>query len=413
MDTIVQAIRASRESIEGKKVANLSRPAEDFAEVLEKQVTPDKNEKNLSEVEASNIQSPVPSSNSSPPVLPEPYLLAGNHLNPSAPINSGENGGGEKINPTSEGEALSADSANAAGITANHPGPILPESMEAIIVQLGETALSGKEAIPHSLTGGIQEVNNLSLKNIESPTASLNLNQQQQGRDVLMREPDSRSSLMPEEIVVNSPGGEGRRAENNLIKGSEQFDLLVRADRNPEGDNILFAGRNGEKQITLAMAKEAKDGYAPSQTKPNNLEVYQQVGPRIIWSIKNNTERIRLTLDPPHLGSIYMEISRNKENIKAALWAEKPLTKSALEASHFQIQKIMESEGFKLEKFDVFIRQDMGSFPGHRDDPINRNPWNRPGSGENSQEKTESLETIPNMMIKMSKPGMSYVDVIV
>jgi flagellar hook-length control protein FliK len=108
------------------------------------------------------------------------------------------------------------------------------------------------------------------------------------------------------------------------------------------------------------------EGYSgPSQ--PQKPEVYEQVSQKMLWSFSQNEEKFRLILDPPHLGSIYMEIHRDKEQVKATLWAENPQAKQILESNQISIQKIIESEGFYLESFNVFVEQDLGAFQESRE----------------------------------------------
>ena len=101
-----------------------------------------------------------------------------------------------------------------------------------------------------------------------------------------------------------------------------------------------------------------KELFAPTRVEPQS--VYQQVGERVLWLIRNQEEKIRISLDPPELGHLSLEIHRTKENIQATLYTDNPATKATLESSQPEIQKIVESEGFKLEKFDVLVQQDLG-----------------------------------------------------
>jgi tetratricopeptide (TPR) repeat protein len=45
------------------------------------------------------------------------------------------------------------------------------------------------------------------------------------------------------------------------------------------------------------------------------LEIHEQVGQKVIWSLNQREEKFRLSLEPPHLGSIYMEQERIDEAI--------------------------------------------------------------------------------------------------
>jgi hypothetical protein len=127
----------------------------------------------------------------------------------------------------------------------------------------------------------------------------------------------------------------------------------------------MFA-RQMDPALSPNPAKEIGSEKALSLGQNQKLEVYEQVGQKLIWSLNQHEERFRLTLDPPQLGSIYMEIQRDKEHIKASLWAENPNTKNILETNHLSIQKIIESGGFSLESFNVFVEQDLGSFQESR-----------------------------------------------
>jgi len=152
----------------------------------------------------------------------------------------------------------------------------------------------------------------------------------------------------------------------------------------PFDANGAFFG--GWKPPTIA--EESGTSQSPQLSKIENIDLYQQVTEKVIWSIRNNEENIQLTLEPPQLGSLFIELHRDKEEIKASLWADNPKTKEILENNQFQLQKTLEGHGFKLEKYDVFLQNDMASFQGKEERPI----FN--GHGSQAQilqiEKTES-----------------------
>ena len=135
--------------------------------------------------------------------------------------------------------------------------------------------------------------------------------------------------------------------------------------------------KTGEPLGNLSPAAESPAGHRPSreirlESAPalphlSKGGVPEQVSQKVVWSLGRHEESFRLTLDPPHLGSIYMEIQREKEQVKATLWTENPDTKQILESSQHSIQKIIETEGFSLETFDVFVEQDLGAFQESRE----------------------------------------------
>jgi flagellar hook-length control protein FliK len=119
------------------------------------------------------------------------------------------------------------------------------------------------------------------------------------------------------------------------------------------------------------------------------------VGQRVLWLVRNNEERIRITLEPPELGQVFLEIDRHKEHIKTILWTDNPTTKASLETSQGEIQRIIESEGFKLEKFDVFVQQDPGWFQGRKEDARKPDSWEARMPAEEKGSSANSTESIP------------------
>ncbi len=131
-------------------------------------------------------------------------------------------------------------------------------------------------------------------------------------------------------------------------------------------------------RLSIEMGGDVKAKFRPSLMESGKEEVYQQIGRKVIWSIHNHDEKIKMDLDPPDLGNIYMEICREKETIKATLWADNPTTKVALEASQIQLQKILENEGFRLERFTVFFQENLGSFQERKEAPFHSHAWEPP-----------------------------------
>jgi flagellar hook-length control protein FliK len=128
--------------------------------------------------------------------------------------------------------------------------------------------------------------------------------------------------------------------------------------------------------------------------------------------VRNNEERIRITLEPPELGQVFLEIDRHKEHIKTTLWTDNPTAKASLETSQGEIQRIIESEGFKLEKFDVFMQQDPGWFQGRRENPGKPDSREARMPGEERVPSVNSTESIPSQT-PASRLGSRYLDLFV
>jgi hypothetical protein len=108
-----------------------------------------------------------------------------------------------------------------------------------------------------------------------------------------------------------------------------------------------------------------------------------------------------------------MEISREKENIRAALWTDNPATKEILEANHIQLSRILKDDGFNLEKFDVSLHQDMSSFQDREGRVLHPGPWGRDEFRDNPiSTPFEASEVSPALMSR-SYEGSKHVDLFV
>ena len=227
--------------------------------------------------------------------------------------------------------------------------------------------------------------------------------------------PENQTQI-PTSFSKSSEGGfmerGGKGQEKTLLMGNESAQFSKREVQN----GLDFSGtspmvKEGSTRIPEKLG-EVKENYSPVPPKSESQTVSQQVSQRVVWLIRNNEESVRITLDPPQLGHIYMEIDRNKENIKTTLWTDNPATKATLETNQLQIQKIIESEGFKLEKFDVFVQQDLGWHQGGKDDPTNPNPRIPASPSEIRAPLSGSPDPLP-AMDRARHQGSKYLDLFV
>jgi len=158
--------------------------------------------------------------------------------------------------------------------------------------------------------------------------------------------------------------------------------------------------------------KMAGGREAPAPMRLESQGIYQQVGERVLWLIRNQEERIRMSLDPPELGHLCLEIHRTKENIQTTLYTDNPVTKVTLESSQREIQRIIESEGFKMEKFDVLVQQDLSRFQERKDSPFHSDSRSSFTSGNIEApvaSAPDSFSPVPRRM----HSGSQYLDLFV
>jgi hypothetical protein len=200
-----------------------------------------------------------------------------------------------------------------------------------------------------------------------------------------------------------------------------EFSGLGNSPAEKNGPNVVSGGENHPTQDPPSVngllgspkppivVEETGIHQKPQLSKTENLDLSQQIAEKVIWSIRNKEEKIRLTLDPPQLGNLFIELHRDKEEIKATLWTDNPKTKEILENNQFQLQKNLEADGFKLEKYEVFVQKDMGSFQGNGENPIFDGQRSRKQFlGIQETELPQSLEIPPGAI--SAAGGSKYVD---
>ena len=175
----------------------------------------------------------------------------------------------------------------------------------------------------------------------------------------------------------------------------------------------LLNDQKGNSGSNPVMPEGVQKGRETFLSQTESLQVYQQIGKKVVWSLRNNEEKIKLTLDPPDLGNIYMEINREKGNIRATLWTDNPATKEILEAHHIQLYRILKDDGFKLEKFDVFFQQDMGSFQDREEHVFHPGPWVRDEFQEDKVSAPPDVFEINPTLMSRSHRGSKHVDLFV
>jgi len=151
------------------------------------------------------------------------------------------------------------------------------------------------------------------------------------------------------------------------------------------GDSIQGGGMKGENGFFQRV---------------ESSEIYHQVGQKMVWSVRNGEERVRLFLDPPQLGSLRIEIIKDKEMVSATLWAETPMVKELLEAQRVELRRILANDGFNLDRFDVFVQHEMKDFQHGGRPSVSYGGRSPDGWGESRDPSTEDvLETSDRPMI--------------
>ena len=86
--------------------------------------------------------------------------------------------------------------------------------------------------------------------------------------------------------------------------------------------------------------------------------VIRQVGDQMAQMVNRNLSTLRLNLKPPELGGLKLELTVKDGAVRATLVAETNAAKQALDAGAEQLRQMLNQQGLKLERLDVFVQAD-------------------------------------------------------
>lgn len=144
------------------------------------------------------------------------------------------------------------------------------------------------------------------------------------------------------------------------IEGDQDLDFSKTANLLPG------KGEKGYEPVSLKSAAipNPKESLL---AKSDRVDFSHQVFRAMILPSRNGTEKIRLRLDPPELGHLYLEVTRENESVKATFWTENPVNRGLLEANRGDLRRALEEHGFRLERFDVFLQSEAEHSPERRE----------------------------------------------
>jgi hypothetical protein len=177
--------------------------------------------------------------------------------------------------------------------------------------------------------------------------------------------------------------------------------------------------QGSEKVLEVTPGLDRAEGRLSSESSRFNTtrieegEVLQHISNGMIRSFNQRGERIELALQPPELGNLFIEMKREKGNIKAILWTDNHQTKAILETGQAQLCKILKEDGLTLEKFDIMFDQDTRSFHERE-----KNPASHPPKGEQKpcDDGTSALADVLNTHGSSGRevhPEKNYLDLFV
>lgn len=174
----------------------------------------------------------------------------------------------------------------------------------------------------------------------------------------------------------------GRQAQDgaareavNLVKNSQDAGQ-TRLDKAPQEQNAQKA-QTTEDQSTAAKAvlktgqpaSQANAAGGPAQATARLAQaaqqrpslpayVVRQVSTQMVQMVRRQLPNLRLTLNPPELGQLNIELSVKDGVVRVTILAETAAAKSALDSGLEQLRHVLAQQGLKTERLEVLVNPD-------------------------------------------------------
>ncbi|OPL15459.1 MAG: hypothetical protein AVO39_07905 [delta proteobacterium MLS_D] len=168
-------------------------------------------------------------------------------------------------------------------------------------------------------------------------------------------------------------GGEDGAVENKHVRlvgetaGSRE--LLAGGVSRPvvSEERRLFRGGNDGKIFTAGVdgpggAGENHRGSAAARTSPDMKIISTHLSSMAASQGKDGSQRMRIQLQPPHLGSLDMEVIMHDKTVRVLLRVDSGEAGRFLQAGTEQLKGALQEQGFTVESFSVAQRDQEAGF---------------------------------------------------
>jgi flagellar hook-length control protein FliK len=121
-------------------------------------------------------------------------------------------------------------------------------------------------------------------------------------------------------------------------------------------------------------------------TKPESVS--EQIQYSVKNAVSNGTNKISITLNPPELGKISIELKDQDGQISAVLQVTKSETKFEIQQNIAQITKNLEASGVQVKKIEVILNDQPEQQSG-KDQQMSQNGFERQSQDSSQQEKSQ------------------------
>ena len=174
------------------------------------------------------------------------------------------------------------------------------------------------------------------------------------------------------------------------------------------GSGVLSVGGHTQvgHAVTGGLQSPAAAAYAAG-LNVNEDDFEEPLARRIMLMAGRGHERLRLSLNPPELGSLDIKLELKDGDVKLNLITHTAAARDALDAALPRLREMISNSGMNLVDAQVSHHHPQGG--GHPDyDPSGRSSWSGPGdAGEAERAVEDGLPDAP----RAATPNQSIVDI--
>jgi flagellar hook-length control protein FliK len=198
--------------------------------------------------------------------------------------------------------------------------------------------------------------------------------------------PDTHESKKSEADVLNTNQGElnieskaGLDVKNNKMDDAGK-DVSEPVQKDSAIDAVL------PQESVKVQSSSGGEVKGIESTKPESVS--EQIQYSVKNAVSNGTNKISITLNPPELGKISIELKDQDGQISAVLQVTKSETKFEIQQNIAQITKNLEASGVQVKKIEVILNDQPEQQSG-KDQQMSQNGFERQSQDSSQQEKSQ------------------------
>ncbi len=197
--------------------------------------------------------------------------------------------------------------------------------------------------------------------------------------------------------------GEGFRNLTDLFKNKN-----LQQDGALTGNNSVNFQVAPSASLMQAVPLSASSPFATGRLAPEvgSSNWGNAVGQQVIWMASNQQQTASLTLNPPDLGPLHVEVSISNDKATANFFAAQPEVRQALEAALPRLREMMSDAGIQLGQTTVGTSSQQQQAFNQNGSQSNNTNGTASGRG---QDRTESI-SIPVTAAIPNRGGRGMVD---